>query len=911
MTQRKLKSVVTFVSLVAFVLELCGASVTAQQGQSAMLVGVVRDSSGALLAGAAVSVSSPALIRGTQTVTTDRNGSYRLPALAPGEYLVTASANGFRAQQRAELSLLPGATVTAEFMLAPTEVEEIVQVTAPTTPLDVHTSASSTVISRMLLENLPLSRTVSDYVNLIPGVVGFVDIGVVAFGSSNGAHPMLLDGASGKETDYGTPGTAPSSSWIQEVQAVVLGADAQFTESTGVPFNLITRSGANTVSGSADVWTTRPGWVADNRASLSSSLNAAFRPLEILDRWSATAQLGGPIRTDRAWIFGGFDVYRNVNRPAGFASVANPENAVYSLNEPKWFTKLTVAPRQSLRVETYLGRDFSTSLGRNAGPLVKPEALSGDDRREWLWNARLTWVVNDRTLVEAQSGGHHTHNISGPADPGAVAGPPAHLDTLTGVSSGNYYNYDDLLTFPTTSSIALTRYATGARRSHQLKAGFEFEYGRLREFYGAPGGMVFYDVNGQPDTVAIQAPSTWRPDYRRESLYVQDGWTAGDSVTINAGVRIGFYQGAISGYPTQFSSSSFAPRVGVAWDPRADHTLAVRAHYGRYHEAMATSFFEFLDPLSQPDYVTAQVVGPNQFVEIARDVQAGAYSIDPHITYPYADEWLAGVDRSLPGDVSLTAQYVGRRYGSIAGFVGSMDNWTPVQRQDPGPDGQLGTADDGGFMTIYFNPGTVPAALTNPAGAYKHYNGVELIATRRAHNGWQAQASYTWSRTRASFDNAYSSNVANNDLSANGVYVNPNRAINSGGRTSYDFTHEFKVLATAEVPRPGGVRVSAVYRVQTGMGWGRTARFSGPTWFPQIYMQPRGSQEAPAPNVCDVRVEKTLTSGRWKTGAYADVFNVTNQGVASRVYNVSGPNFGTPNAWSNPRTVRAGVRVNF
>src|SRR5262249_56621056 len=148
--------------------------------------------------------------------------------------------------------------------------------------------------------------------------VGFSDIGIVAFGSSSAAHPMFIDGASGNETDYGTATTAPSPSWIEEVQAVALGADAQFTESTGTPFNGITRSGANTLAGSADVWTARPSWVSSNRGSLSPVLDAKFRPLEIVDRWSATGQAGGPIRTDPAGFFAGVRVCRHVDRPAAF-----------------------------------------------------------------------------------------------------------------------------------------------------------------------------------------------------------------------------------------------------------------------------------------------------------------------------------------------------------------------------------------------------------------------------------------------------------------------------------------------------------------------------------------------------------------------------------------------------------------
>jgi len=112
------------------------------------------------------------------------------------------------------------------------------------------------------------------------------------------------------------------------------------------------------------------------------------------------------------------------------------------------------------------------------------------------------------------------------------------------------------------------------------------------------------------------------------------------------------------------------------------------------------------------------------------------------------------------------------------------------------------------------------------------------------------------------------------------------------------------------------VQLSAVYRLQSGMPWARKVAFSGPLqYFGGIAVEPRGSQPAPMPNILDLRIEKTFSlarsTARTKIGAYADVFNVTNQGIGNRFFNVSGPNFGTPNSWSNPRILRAGLRLTF
>src|SRR2546423_634341 len=61
-------------------------SVLAQAVQTATLTGTVKDSTGAVLPGVTVTVSSPQQVGGTLTSVTDSQGIYRFPALRPGVY---------------------------------------------------------------------------------------------------------------------------------------------------------------------------------------------------------------------------------------------------------------------------------------------------------------------------------------------------------------------------------------------------------------------------------------------------------------------------------------------------------------------------------------------------------------------------------------------------------------------------------------------------------------------------------------------------------------------------------------------------------------------------------------------------------------------------------------------------------
>ena len=263
----------------------------------------------------------------------------------------------------------------------------------------------------------------------------------------------------------------------------------------------------------------------------------------------------------------------------------------------------------------------------------------------------------------------------------------------------------------------------------------------------------------------------------------------------------------------------------------------------------------------------------------------------------------------------MRVQYIRRNFKDALGYVNTGAPWTPVTAIDPGPDGVLGTRDDGGPLTVYHDdrPQEQFLLLTNPRDAWRSYNAVQMMGTRRYAKGWQLQASYTWSRSRGSYDNGFSSNAANGELSLNGIGANPNWTIFRTGRTSEDRTHDVKVLGIYTLPYWGGIRVCGIYRYVSGTPWGRVIPFdpltnlccSGPL------VEPKDAHELDATNTIDLRVEKTFPVGSTKFGIYGDVFNLTNQGIATSINQGSGPNFGVPFGWSDPRTLRVGLRVRF
>jgi len=229
-------------------------------------------------------------------------------------------------------------------------------------------------------------------------------------------------------------------------------------------------------------------------------------------------------------------------------------------------------------------------------------------------------------------------------------------------------------------------------------------------------------------------------------------------LTLEPGLRLGFYDSSVPNPASRsYSNHSISPRVGAAWDLSPDHRTVLRGHYGHYHDPMSTRFYEYLDPTADSPLVVARVLGPGQFEEITRvGGPTNIPTIDPEIKHSYAEEWFGGIEREVWPRVSVKAQYIRRNVRDAIGFTDTGSVWIPASVIDPGPDGVLQTADDGRELTIYYRDGASASSIlmTNPPGAWRHFDGIQLVGTRRFADGWSLQASYSWGRTVGSFDNS-------------------------------------------------------------------------------------------------------------------------------------------------------------
>src|SRR5436189_1905541 len=107
------------------------------------IAGIVRDTSGAVLPGVSVEISSSVLIEKTRTAVTDGEGQYKIIDLRPGVYVVTFSLQGFQTSRREGLELPANFTATVNGDLRVGSLQETVTVSGQSPVVDVQNTAKT------------------------------------------------------------------------------------------------------------------------------------------------------------------------------------------------------------------------------------------------------------------------------------------------------------------------------------------------------------------------------------------------------------------------------------------------------------------------------------------------------------------------------------------------------------------------------------------------------------------------------------------------------------------------------------------------------------------------------------------------------------------------------------------------
>ncbi len=260
-------------------------------GQSAEISGAVRDASGGAVPGAKVSVTNQDT-DAVRAATANGAGLYAVPALQPGRYRMTVSADGFEIQSRDNISVETAQAVSIDIDLKVSTGKESVTVNGSQLYVNQTDATVSTVIDREFVENTPLNgRSLQSLLALVPGVTVVPGAGAVGYsgqitvnGQRTESNYFTVDGVSansGSKIDNetggaGYSGAVPGTTIVGTTQSMVsLDALQEFRGSTstysadqgrtpGGQFAFTTRSGTNSYHGTLFEYFRNDALDADN-----------------------------------------------------------------------------------------------------------------------------------------------------------------------------------------------------------------------------------------------------------------------------------------------------------------------------------------------------------------------------------------------------------------------------------------------------------------------------------------------------------------------------------------------------------------------------------------------------------------------------------------------------------------------
>jgi hypothetical protein len=244
----------------ACLLALCGMVPRAfAQFETAVVEGIVQDSSGARVANAKVSLHN--LDLGTVlTRSTSKGGSYEFPDVQVGSYTITVESPGFDPSITDPFDVEVAANVRIDVPMTVSGAHEHVQVVASDTGLEIDTSDRGTTIEPAQILDLPLNgREYTDLALLTPGVqVSALQDGtvsqrrgsIVVNGNRSSVNNFLLDGLDNNSYQTANQGLnnqalAESVDAIKEYRVITSNFPAEYGRAGGAIVNVSTRSGSS------------------------------------------------------------------------------------------------------------------------------------------------------------------------------------------------------------------------------------------------------------------------------------------------------------------------------------------------------------------------------------------------------------------------------------------------------------------------------------------------------------------------------------------------------------------------------------------------------------------------------------------------------------------------------------------
>ena len=346
--------------LVLTLVALLGFCALAQE-TTGSITGTVTDPSGAAIPNAKVEATGAGLTRAFDT-TTDTSGNFQLTNLAPGQYAVQVSAQGFGSLKKTEIGVVIGKTIRLDFKLEVGKLTESVVVSADAVMVDTTSSSSAVNVDKSFFDLIPKGRGFYDLIGLAPGARNEGKAGGYQVdGASGSENTFYLDGMEVTNTQTGvmdSKNRIPVEA-VQQVQIKNGVMDAQYGGAMGGVVNAVVRSGSNEFHGQGGFYFNNSGMSARPRPTLEMDPNDDTRTkyryfqntLDDYKTWNPVFNVGGPVIKNKLSFFAGFmPTTTTYNRTVTFLS--NGQTSAFSQKNVQHYSvaKLDFMPVSKIRM---------------------------------------------------------------------------------------------------------------------------------------------------------------------------------------------------------------------------------------------------------------------------------------------------------------------------------------------------------------------------------------------------------------------------------------------------------------------------------------------------------------------------------------------------------------------------------
>ncbi len=897
------------------------------------IAGVVKDQSGAVVPGADVEITSPAMIEGRRSTKTGGNGEYRFVDLRPGMYTVVVKQQGFETLKQENVNVGASFTVTVNAQLTLGQAAQEVTVDAAPPMVDVQNSLAEKEMDRATLDTIPTGRDPFAVGQTIPGVTtstpdvggasGMQQATLQVHGSAANDNVFVVDGMMIQHTGFSgnQTGFYYNDSMMQSITYLTSSLPAE-SPVGGIQFSMIPKDGGNEFHGSVFGTGATSGMQSDN--SNDSLVAAGLKARNHIDTiYDLNAALGGPIVKNKLWFFSTFrrwganNFLANTFTPTGAQAIDDNRltdiagRLTYQLNSKN---KVTVSYDRGFK---FRGHRPNNLIGASFS-----DPLADVVQKSWLnYMAQAHWfsTVTQRLLVDVGATYMPVYYNLG-FEPGVAPGTISQYDqgtsTILKISPradtdrGAYQSY-----------VANAAYVTGA---HNLKTGLQTRLGYWQESFAMNGDMLQVLTNGAPTAVRLyNTPLTHREDLDPDmAWFLQDSWRVSRRLTLNLGIRYdhvvmnipqqsdpaGYWVPARD-YPAQnrvVSWNTWSPRIGFAWDIFGDSKTVLKGGISKYDRLDGTTIAQNINPsfitFETCPWTSLTPPTPGQAISGCTGFPGNNYHIDPNLKRPYQWEYTALLQRQLGSRTSVAVGYYGRRFYDLYGIVNQAvptADYTPVTIANP----------LGGTITV-FNQfpstfGQINYLEKTLPSLYQKYNGVEFQVNTRIQK-LMVYSGFTIGKSSGTPDGALTTMDFNN----------PNNLINYAGNIGYDSTYQFH--AQFSYTLPGKIEIAGTLRENSGLPQSRTynvtqAIVPGLTQVTQsVLAAPPGAYRYPWQNLLDLRFSRTFHwRERFTIEPLADLYNVFNSSAITSEVTTIGSSLGKPSNIDMGRMLRLGGRITF